>query len=99
VDNKQPETQVVVVPAEAPKVNVNLVVRTIIYLFAIVNAAAAYFGFDFNIEVSGDFIYEGVSLVFGVGAFISAYWKNNDITKGARIKAKAAEQIATKKEN
>lgn len=75
-------------PTEAPKVGPKLVVTTIIYLIAIVNAAAASLGFNFNIDADYEFIYQGVSLVFMVGSFIHAYWKNNDVTKKPVLKQK-----------
>ena len=87
------KVQSVEVPTEAPKVEAKLVVTTIIYLIAIVNAAAAFLGFDLNIPTDYNFIYDGVSLVFLGGSFFHAYWKNNDISKKARIKAQAAKQI------
>ncbi|AGK86966.1 holin [Bacillus phage SIOphi] len=92
-ENKKVKAKVVEVPTEAPKVGPKLVVTTIIYLIAIVNAAAASLGFNFNIDADYEFIYQGVSLVFMVGSFIHAYWKNNDVTKKARIKAEVSKQI------
>lgn len=96
-ENKSAQVQEVEIPTEAPKVSSKLVVTTIIYLIAIVNAAAAFLGFDFNIPTNYDFIYDGVSLVFFAGSFFHAYWKNNDITKKARIKAEVAKQVDLKK--
>jgi SPP1 family holin len=78
---------------EVPKVATGLVVRTVVYLAAIVNAIAAYFGFDFNLDVDQNFVYEGVTIVALIGSFASAYWKNNDVTKKARAKAKVAKNV------
>jgi SPP1 family holin len=86
-------SEVVEVPVEAPKVNPGLVVATIIYLIAIINAGAALFGFDVNIQANQDMIYEGVTAVFTFGSFIIGVYKNHNYTKQARIKAAAAEQV------
>lgn len=90
--------QSVEVPTEAPNVDSSLVVRTIIYIIAIVNAAAAFLGFDFSIPTHYDFIYDGVSLVFVVGSFFHAYWRNNNVTKSARVKDAAAKQVQVMKQ-
>ncbi|QIW88741.1 putative holin [Bacillus phage P59] len=86
-------SEVVEVPVEAPKVNSSLVALTVIYLIAIINAAAAMFGFDLNIQANEDKIYEGFSIIFTAGSFIVGVWKNHNFTKQARIKAAAAEQV------
>jgi SPP1 family holin len=86
-------SEVVEVPVEAPKVNPGLVVATIVYLIAIINAGAALFGFDININADHDMIYEGVTAVFTFGSFVIGIWKNHNFTKQARIKAAAAEQV------
>lgn len=96
-ENKNVQVQEVEIPTEAPKVTTGLVVRTIIYLIAIVNAAAAFLGFNFVIPADYDFIYRGVSLAFGLGSFVHAYWRNNDISKGARTAREVAKQLDLKK--
>ncbi|AGB62735.1 putative holin [Bacillus phage phiAGATE] len=98
-NKKETVTQVVEVPTEAPKVEPKMVVLTIVYIVAIINAAAAYLGFDaFNLSVDSERLYEGVSLFFGVAAFVGAYWKNHDVSKSARIKAAAVKQVDVKKD-
>lgn len=89
-------TKSVEVPVEAPAVDSALVVRTVVYLVAIINAIAAYFGFDFNLPVKDGAIYQVVSVVFAVGSFVHAYWKNQNITKAARIKAVVGNQVVQK---
>ena len=84
------------VPVEAPPVDAALVVRTIVYLVAIINAIAAYFGFDFNIPAKDEVIYQVVSVVFAVGSFVHAYFKHNNVTKSARIKAAVGKQVTKK---
>lgn len=95
MDNKR--VQSVAVPTEAPKVDKGMVVRTIIYIVAIVNAIAALFGWDFHFFVDEAMVYEIVTVIFTVGAFASAYWKDNDIKKETRIKKAAAQQVRTPK--
>lgn len=93
VNNRAVRVQTVAVPETAPKVDTGLVVRTIIYIVAIVNAIAAMLGYDFNLNVDENFIYEGVTILFTLGGFASAYWKNNNVTKEARIKDATAKQV------
>ena len=89
--------QSVEVPVVAPKVSPALIVQTLVYLVAIINAGAALFGFDFNIEADQDFLYEGVTLAFTAGTFIMGVWKNHNYTKEARIKEEAAKQVEVPK--
>jgi SPP1 family holin len=91
------KTQVVEVPTKAPKVDAKLVTTTIVYLVAIVNSIAALFGFDLDITANSNTIYEGASLVFGLGTFLFGVWKNNNFSKRARIKEHAAKQVDPKK--
>jgi SPP1 family holin len=93
----QTKAVVVEVPEQAPKVSVKLVVATIVYIIAIVNAVAVFLGFDLNITPDVDKIYEGVSLAFALGAFGIGVFKNHNYTKAARIKKEVAKQIDTKK--
>ncbi|QZA69074.1 holin [Bacillus phage 010DV004] len=96
-ENTKVNVQEVEIPTEAPNVTSGLVVRTIIYLIAIVNAAAAFLGFDLNIPTDYNFIYDGVSLVFFIGSFVHAYWRNNNVRKEARIVEEVAKQLNLKK--
>lgn len=89
----QQNVQTVVVPAEAPSIDKGLVVRSIVYLILIVNSLAAHFGFGFHLNANEDFIYQIVSDALLVLSFVQAYWKNNNISKAARIVDKVAEQI------
>src|SRR5206468_6859639 len=70
-----------------------LVVRSIVYLILIANSVAAHFGLAFHLNGNEDFIYQIVSDVLLVLSFVEAYWKNNNISKAARIVDKVAEQI------
>jgi SPP1 family holin len=89
----QQNVQTVVIPAEAPAIDKSLVVRSIVYLILVANAVAAHFGIHFHMNGNEDFIYNIVSDVLLVGGFVQAYWKNNNISKAARIIDKVAEQI------
>jgi SPP1 family holin len=89
-------TKTVEVPVEAPAVDTALVVRTVVYLIAIANAIAAYFGFDLNIPAKDESVYQVVSVVFAVGSFAHAYFKHNNVTKSARIKAVVGNQVVQK---
>lgn len=95
MDNNEAKVEVkqVEVPVEAPKMSKDLVIRTIIYVVVMVNAISAYFGFDFNIKANYDAIYDIVSIVAAVITFVHAYWKNNNVTKQARIIDEAAKQL------
>jgi hypothetical protein len=95
--NVQTEMKAVEVPVEAPKVSPKLVVAVIVYIAAIVNAVAAFFGWGFHFDPDVDKIYEGVSLLFAVGAFGVGVFKNHNFTKGARIKSEVAKQIEVSK--
>jgi SPP1 family holin len=86
-------SEVVEVPMEAPKVTAGLVFRTVIFLIAIFNAGAALLGFDIEFQPNQDMIYEFITIAFTAGSFIVAYWKNNNVSKSARVKAAAAEQV------
>lgn len=89
----QANVQTVVVPAEAPAIDKGLIVRSILYVILIANSVAAHFGLSFHLNGNEDFIYQVVSDVLLVLSFVEAYWKNNNISKGARIIDKVAEQI------
>lgn len=94
-ENQAPQAsvQTVVVPAEAPSIDKGLVVRSIVYLILIVNSVAAHFGLAFHLNGNEEFIYQVVSDVLLVLSFVQAYWKNNNISKAARIIDKVAEQV------
>ncbi|AMQ66648.1 holin [Bacillus phage Shbh1] len=82
-DHNQEEFTHVEVPSLSPM----MVVRTVVFLLAIINSVAVMFGFELGLEVNQENLYQLVSGVFLVGSGIVAWYKNNDITKKARIKA------------
>lgn len=89
----QQNVQTVVVPAEAPPIDKGLVARSIVYLVLIVNSVAAHFGLHFHMTANEDLVYQIVSDVLLVLSFAQSFWKNNNISKAARIIDKVAEQI------
>lgn len=93
MDNANSTEKKVWVPIEAPKVNAGLIVRCLVYLAAIVNGVAAFFGWDFHLEISQDWMYNLASMVFMVGSFVHAFWKNQNVSKKARIKEAVADQV------
>lgn len=94
-ENQAPQqnVQTVVVPNDAPSIDKGLVVRSIVYIIVLVNAVAAHFGFHFHLNGNEDSIYNYVSDGLLVLSFVQAYWKNNNLSKAARIIDKVAEQI------
>lgn len=94
---KATEPQQVFVPVEAPKIDTDTIVRTIIFLLSLVNSIAATFGFHWNLNIDQAQAYEAISvIVMGVTA-IWAWWKDNNVTKSARIKRAVADQVKVNK--
>ena len=94
--NKEVKLQTVEVPVTAPPINAGTIARLILFVIAIINTVAVAFGYDVNIQVDGDMLYEGVSLVLDLIIFGVGFWKNNNVTKSARVKAEAAKQVVKK---
>jgi SPP1 family holin len=91
------ESQEVFVPVEAPKVDAMMIVRTLVFLASLINAVAALFGKELNLHVNQDLTYQIISAALLVGSSLYAAWKNNNVTKAARIQAAAAKQVQIKK--
>ena len=99
-NNEVQKTQEVFVPEVAPKIDPKLLVRLMVVVVGLINAVAAMFGSAFSIELNAEHQqawYEIFSAAWLVGSVIWAVWKNNDITKKARIKAQVAKQVEVKK--
>lgn len=94
---KDAEQQQVLVPVEAPNVDAMMIVRTLVFVVALVNAVAAIFGFNFHLTINQQIWYDGISAFLVVASGAYGYWKNNNFTKQARIKAEVAKQIVIKK--
>jgi cytochrome c oxidase subunit IV len=90
-DNKNIQT--VVVPAEAPSIDKALIVRSVVYLIALANYLAPFVGLHLNLHGSEQTIYQIVSAGLMVGSFCHAYWKNQNISKFARIASQVVKQI------
>jgi len=92
-NNQAKQRQTVEVPLQAPPINAGTLTRLILFIVAIINTIARALGFDFNLDVDGDVLYEGFSILLDVLVFGYGFWKNNDITKKARIASEATKQI------
>lgn len=91
--NPNVSTQTVVVPTKAPTIDKGLVARSIVYLIAVGNYVAPHLGLNLHLHGTEDQVYNIVSEVLLIGSFVQAYWKNNNISKAARIIDKVASQI------
>lgn len=97
VDMKDAAQETVFVPIKAPRIDASMVVRTIVFLLSLINAIAGLFGFHWNLKIDQEMTYNIVSAAFLFGSSIYAAWKNNNITKKARIKQAVADQVVIKK--
>lgn len=86
-------SRTVFVPEEAPKVEPAMIVRTIVLVVAIINAAFAMFGSTFEIEVDQAAIYEVVSWLFLLGSGVWSWFKDNDVSKKARKRKEISRQV------
>lgn len=93
--NPNVSVQTVAVPTEAPAIDGGLVARSIAYLVILANAVAPHFGVNLHLNSNESDIYNYVSEGLLVLSFVQAYWKNNNISKGARIVDQVASQINT----
>jgi SPP1 family holin len=97
LDNKEVQKTEVFVPEAAPKVDARMLVRLLVLVVALLNAVAALFGKQLNIEVNQDLWYQIISAAMLIGSSLWTAWKNNDVTKQARIKAEVTKQVEVKK--
>lgn len=67
------------------KISRATIIRTVLLLFAIINAVLQIFGKE-TLPFTDEEISEAISVLFLVATTISAWWKNNSFTKNA-IKA------------
>ncbi|AMO25956.1 holin [Bacillus phage Thurquoise] len=91
-ENKNNEQQVFV-PVEVPKVEPMMIVRLLVFVLALVNAVGAMFGYDLNLSVDQQNVYDIVSAMFLLGSGFHVAWKNNNISKTSRVKAHVGEQV------
>lgn len=91
--NPKVSLQTVAVPTEAPAIDGGLVARSIVYLAVLANAVAPHFGINLHLNTNQSEIYNYVSDGLLVLSFAHAYWKNNNISKAARIINQVASQI------
>ncbi|ANY29361.1 putative membrane protein [Bacillus phage PK16] len=89
--------QSVFVPVEAPRVEPMMIVRLLVFVLALVNAIGAMFGYDWNLSVDQQNVYDIVSALFLLGSGMHVAWKNNNISKTSRVKAHVGEQVTIEK--
>ncbi|AXQ67810.1 holin [Bacillus phage Kioshi] len=85
--------QSVFVPVEVPRVEPMMIVRLLVFVLALVNAIGAMFGYDLNLSVDQQNVYDIVSALFLLGSGFHVAWKNNNISKTSRVKAHVGEQV------
>jgi SPP1 family holin len=97
LDNKEVvKTQEVFVPEAAPKVDAKMLVRLLVFVVALINAVAAMLGKQLNLVVDQNLWYEIASAALLIGSTLWTAWKDNNVTKQARIKAEVAKQVEVK---
>lgn len=96
MENKEGQVKEVFVPETPPKVDARMIVRLLVYVVALINAVAALFGKQLNLVVDQELTYQIISAALLIGTSLWTAWKNNDISKRARIKAEVAKQVEKK---
>jgi len=91
------EKHEIFIPQEAPPISPGTIVRFVVFLVALVNAVASLLGHELGWQVDQSVLYDVLSALFLMGSSLHMAWKNNNITKQARIKAHATEQITIEK--
>lgn len=91
------EPQQVFVPVEPPEIDAGMIVRTIVFVLTLVNGIASMFGFHWNLSIDQATAYKVVSGVLMAVSAIWAWWKDNNVTKSARIKQAVADQVKVNK--
>lgn len=92
-DQEDPNKREVYVPVEPPKVEPGMIVRTIVFAVAIINAGLAMFGSDVVLDVDQQMVYEVLSGLFLVGSSFFAWFKDNDVSKVARKRNDVTNQV------
>lgn len=86
-----------------PKITAGTWARLIILTIALINSVLAIFGIkplpidEDQVNSLIDMIYQVISAVLVIAAALAAWWKNNDITKQARMKKEVADKEIKKK--
>lgn len=83
----------VFVPVDAPKLSPGMLVRTVVFVVAVINAIAAMLGFNLDLQVNQVDLYEIFSGLFLIASGAAAWFKNNDVTKKARKRKVVVEQV------
>jgi len=87
----------VFVPESAPKIGAATIVRFIVFGVALINAIARLCGHELGLEIDQNVTYDIVSAVLLFGSASQMAWKNNAVTKQARLREHAAKQIELEK--
>lgn len=84
----------VFVPEEAPKVDPRMIVRTLVFIVAIINAVSAnIFGHALDLTINQELAYQIISGIFLVGSGVVTWFKDNDVTKKARKRKEIIRQV------
>jgi SPP1 family holin len=103
MDNKNTELmqdatpQQVFVPIQTPALDAGMIVRTIVFVLALINGVAAIFGYHWNLSIDQAQAYNVISAAIMALTGVWAWWKNNNVTKTARVKQAVANQVVVKK--
>lgn len=97
IEMKDAVQQSVFVPVTAPTVDAGMIVRTLVFVLSLINGIAAMFGLHWNLSVNQEQVYNILSAAILFGSGLWAAWKNNNVTKQARIKQAVANQVVVKK--
>ncbi len=66
------------------KIDKQTIIRTVILLIALINAALQLFGVK-TLPIDNDLVSEAVSVAFLLAGSLSAWWKNNSFSEKARL--------------
>lgn len=90
------EKKEVFVPVEVPKLSPMMIVRTVVFAVAVINAILAMFNVA-PLEVDQEALYNTISGLFLIGSGYRVWAKNNDYSKKARKRKAIIEQIEEEK--
>jgi SPP1 family holin len=72
---------------EPRRISAGTISRFVLLLLALINTGLNLFGVD-TIPIDEEAVEEFISLAFIIVTSLWAYWKNNDVTKKARLREK-----------
>ena len=86
------KTQTVVIPSEVDKIEGGTIVSLVVSIVVVVNTLLAMLGHG-ELSIDSNTAYVVASAIALVLSYGYAFWKNHDITRKARLKAKVLKQI------